>query len=39
MSRVHVTCTVAYRRQVAGVLARRAVSIAAERASEQGGRS
>ena len=31
--------TVAYRRQVAGVLARRAVSIAAERAREQGGRS
>ena len=29
--------TVAYRRQVAGVLARRAVSIAAERAREQGG--
>ena len=31
--------TVAYRRQVAGVLARRAVSIAAERAREQGGQS
>ena len=31
--------TVAYRRQVAGVLARRAVCIAAERAREQGGRS
>ena len=31
--------TVAYRRQVAGVLARRAVSIAAERARERGGRS
>ena len=29
--------TVAYRRQVAGVLARRAVSIAAERARQQGG--
>ena len=31
--------TVAYRRQVAGVLARRAVSIAAERAAQQGGQS
>ena len=31
--------TVAYRRQVAGVLARRAVSIAAERASQQGAQS
>ena len=31
--------TVAYRRQVAGVLARRAVSIAAERAARQGGQS
>ena len=31
--------TVAYRRQVAGVLARRAVSIAAERAREQGAQS
>ena len=31
--------TVAYRRQVAGVLARRAVSIAAERARQQGGQS
>ena len=31
--------TVAYRRQVAGVLARRAVSIAAERARERGGPS
>ena len=31
--------TVAYRRQVAGVLARRAVSIAAERARERGGQS
>ena len=31
--------TVAYRRQVAGVLARRAVSIAAERAQERGGQS
>ena len=29
--------TIAYRRQVAGVMARRAVSIAAERAREQGG--
>ena len=31
--------TVAYRRQVAGVLARRAVSIAAERARQQGGQA
>ncbi len=31
--------TVAYRRQVAGVLARRAVSIAAERAAQQGDQS
>lgn len=31
--------TVAYRRQVAGVLARRAVSIAVERAGQQGGQS
>ena len=31
--------TVAYRRQVAGVLARRAVSIAAERARQRGGQS
>ena len=31
--------TIAYRRQVAGVLARRAVSIAAERARQQGGQS